>query len=236
MNNISMPLVSVIIPVYNGAAFLATAVASVLAQTYQPLEIIVIDDGSTDESAQVARQFGDQVRYLHQSNQGPAAARNRGVALATGDLIAFLDHDDCWLPDKLQQQVRYLQQNPAAGYVLTRMQSMVEPGVSWPAALDHAHYAQAPVAVLPSALLVRRTLFAQVGLFDPTLPQAEDVDWFARAQDLGVQKGVVDAILLYKRIHAANLSLQAQQNTPHLLQALRRSIQRKERDQNRVTE
>ena len=79
-------------------------------------------------------------------------------------------------------------------------------------------------------------LFAQVGLFDPTLPQAEDVDWFARAQDLGVQKGVVDAVLLHKRIHTANLSLQAQQNTPHLLEAIRRSIQRKQRAQNRVTE
>ena len=98
-------LLSVIMPVYNGAEFLAEAVASIVAQAYQPLEIIVVDDGSTDETATIVQSLGGEIRYLYQFNQGPAAARNAGLALAQGDLIAFLDVDDLWPADKLAQQM-----------------------------------------------------------------------------------------------------------------------------------
>lgn len=221
-------LISVIIPVYNGAAFVATAIESVLCQDYQPFEIIVVDDGSTDDTAAVVSQFGDSVRYLYQTNSGPAAARNTGINAATGELIAFLDHDDFWTPDKLSVQARYLQCHPEAGYVLARMRVILEPGMDWPSSLNREHYAQDSIGFLLGTVLIRQAALMQVGFFDPTLYTAEDVDWFARAQDYGIQKGLIDAVLLHKRIHGANISLTARENTQNLLRVLRRSTRRKQ--------
>ncbi len=101
-------MVSAIIPVYNGEAFLADAVKSILKQNYQPLEIIIVDDGSTDSTAQVGARFGDAVRYHYQSNAGPPAARNKGLQMARGNVITFLDVDDLWRNDKLQLQISHL--------------------------------------------------------------------------------------------------------------------------------
>lgn len=225
MNKIPSPLVSVIIPVYNTAAFLATAVESVLAQTYQPLEIIVIDDGSTDESAQVARQFGDKVRYLHQLNQGPAAARNQGIALARGELLAFLDADDWWHPHKLQCQVAHFAQQPDLGYVLCHMRTQIEAAATWPAALNQAHYQNEPPCFLPSALLVRRSIFDQIGPFDERYRYSDDADWFLRAKDAVIPYAVVPAPLVYKRIHDRNLS-HSPTMTQETLRAFHASVQR----------
>ncbi|MBI4573499.1 MAG: glycosyltransferase family 2 protein, partial [candidate division NC10 bacterium] len=105
------PLVSVILPVYNGERFLAAAIASILAQDYQPIEVIVVDDGSTDGTAAIARSF-QGVRYLYQPNQGPAFARNAGIAVARGAFIAFLDADDLMVPTRLSVQAGYLLAHP----------------------------------------------------------------------------------------------------------------------------
>src|SRR3982751_2380169 len=102
-----LPLVSVIIPVHNGAKYLRAALESVLAQTYSPFEVIVVDDGSVDDSGVIAQSFND-VRYIHQANQGVAAARNHGIEAARGDFFAFLDQDDLWTPEKLTFEVDHL--------------------------------------------------------------------------------------------------------------------------------
>lgn len=112
MSDKSGPLVSVIIPCYNNADMLPSAVNSVLAQDYANIEVIVIDDGSTDESINVLKQFGDKITLIQQENQGPAAARNKGLQAASGKYIAFNDSDDLWLPGKLTAQVNYLQHHP----------------------------------------------------------------------------------------------------------------------------
>ena len=113
------PLVSVIIPSYNAARYVAEAVASALAQTYQPLEIILINDGSTDDTEEVILPYVGKVRYFYQPNRGLSVTRNRAIALARGELIAFLDADDVWLPEKLARQVDCLTQNPRVGLVHT---------------------------------------------------------------------------------------------------------------------
>ena len=118
------PLVSVVIPVFNGEAFLREAVQSVLAQKYSPIEIIIVDDGSTDGTATVARSLPETVRYLHQTNKGPAAARNRGIEHAQGSLIAFADADDLWPADKLELQLPYLINDPAIEIVMGRIQQV----------------------------------------------------------------------------------------------------------------
>jgi glycosyltransferase involved in cell wall biosynthesis len=111
-------LVSVIIPLYNGASFLGGAIENVLAQNYQPLEIIVVDDGSTDASTEIAAAYPNGVRYVYQTNAGPAAARNRGIKLAQGPLIAFLDVDDLWSEHKLARQTAYLRANPTMDWFI----------------------------------------------------------------------------------------------------------------------
>src|SRR3954451_23570366 len=106
-----LPLVSVIIPVHNGAKYLRAALESVFAQTYSPFEVIVVDDGSVDESGVIAQSFND-VRYIHQANQGVAAARNNGIGAARGEFLAFLDQDDLWTTEKLKLQMGYLMKDP----------------------------------------------------------------------------------------------------------------------------
>src|SRR6476660_1471039 len=111
------PLVSVIIPVYNGTCYLRAALESVFAQTYRPFEVIVVDDGSLDDSGVIAQSF-DDVRYIHQENQGVAAARNNGIEVARGEFLAFLDQDDLWTPEKLKLQMGHLLSDPELGYTL----------------------------------------------------------------------------------------------------------------------
>ena len=111
------PRISVIIPTYNSAVFLPEAVESVLSQTFLPQEVIVVDDGSTDNTEDVLEPFRRRIHYIRQENQGPAVARNRGIAEAKGDLIAFLDADDVWVPEKTEIQVKVLRENPRIGLV-----------------------------------------------------------------------------------------------------------------------
>ena len=220
--------VSVIIPVYNGARFLGAALASVQQQSHQPLEIIVIDDGSTDHTAAVVHQAAQgttQLRYIYQPNAGPATARNHGIALAQGDLFAFLDADDWWHPEKLERQVTLLAQQPALGYVLSHMHVQQEANTPWPAALKQAYYQNDPPCVLPSALLVRREIFQQIGEFDAHYRYSDDADWFLRAKDAGVPMAIVPEPLVVKRIHTANLSHQLAM-TQETLRAVHASVRR----------
>jgi len=219
-------LVSTVIPVYNGARYLAAAIDSVLAQTYRPLEIIVVDDGSTDNSAEIARSYPD-VRCIYQSNQGHGQAKNTGLATARGEFIAFLDADDLWTPDKLAVQVGYLLQHPQVDYVLAHMRVFLEPGVVWPPWLNQDHYMSDPVGFLPGTLVARRAVFARTGGFDVSYRHANDSDWFFRARDTGVPMAVLPDVLLHRRIHSANLSHETRAVTEELLRALNSSLRRK---------
>jgi glycosyltransferase involved in cell wall biosynthesis len=221
------PLVSVIIPVYNGERYLAQAIESVLAQTYRPIEIIIVDDGSTDCTAEIACGY-PEVRYIHQPNQGPGAARNTGIATARGEFVAFLDADDAWLPSKLSAQAGYLLQHPEVGYVIARMRAVLEANTEWPASLNREHYLKDPPCFLPSALLVRRAVLDIIGIFDTRYRHANDGDWFLRAQDAGVPMAIVPKVLVHKRLHSSNLSYE-KSVTAETLAAVRVSIHRKRR-------
>lgn len=121
-------LVSVIIPTYNRAYIIGRSIDSVLAQTYRPIELIIVDDGSTDDTAEVVRRYGDEVRYIHQHNAGVAAARNTGFAAARGEFIALLDSDDYWYPWKIELQIAFLQRHPDVGMVWTDMKAVTNDG------------------------------------------------------------------------------------------------------------
>jgi glycosyltransferase involved in cell wall biosynthesis len=196
------PLVSVVVPVYDGEQFLAAAIESALAQDYPRQEIVVVDDGSTDASAEIAAAY--PVTLLRQANAGVAGARNAGVAASHGELIAFLDQDDLWHEHKVSRQVAVLAARPSVGFALTQMEIVLEPGVPRPEWLDESMLDRPMGAPIPSALMVRRETFEVVGGFDPAYRITCDTDWLARAKDAGVESVEVDEPLLRYRIHTRN--------------------------------
>jgi glycosyltransferase involved in cell wall biosynthesis len=200
------PLISCVIPCFNGERYLDECIGSILAQTHRPLEVIVVDDGSTDGSADVVRRYPG-IRYHHQANAGPAAACNRGVALATGELIAFLEQDDLWLPEKTARQLQEFDADPALLYCVAHIQNF------WVAelALEAERHRDRPVmrpvpGYVVQTLMVRREAFDRVGSFDATFPYAFASDWFLRATDAGVPGVLLPDVLTRRRLHDSNVS------------------------------
>ncbi len=181
------PFVSVIIPVYNRYDFVRRAIDSVLSQTYRNFELIVVDDGSTDDTSRVKSDYGDRIRYVrHPDNRGVAAARNTGIREAAGEWIALLDSDDWWLPEKLEEQINYLLDHPQFPIAQTeeiwirngrrvnpRKIHEKEEGYIFPRSLQLC-------LISPSAVIIKRELLDEVGLFDESLPAAEDYDLWLR--------------------------------------------------------
>lgn len=212
-------LVSVIIPTFNCADFLVEAIRSVVAQTYQNIEIIVVDDGSTDHTESALQQFGDRVRFFRQERGGPSAARNLGILQAQGELIAFLDADDLWRPTKLARQVEYMRDHPEAVLVYTDFTRGPKPGSNNESRLrvfkprdpaDPFHALLEENFIATPTVLVKREALARSGLFDPTLKGSEDFDlWLRLAQahrQRSVGFGFVNEILVDVRHHTANTS------------------------------
>jgi glycosyltransferase involved in cell wall biosynthesis len=223
MNN---PLISVIIPIYNGERFLAETIRSVLDQTYAPIEVIAVDDGSTDGSAAIVRSFPD-VKYIHQSNQGVAAARNTGVKAAQGDFLAFIDQDDLWTLDKLEKQAAYLQEHADIGYVLSMVQFFLEPGVEKPAWVRDELLVEPRPGYNLGNVLIRRRVFERVGLFDTQYVLASDHDWFVRAKDDGIPMARMPDVMLMKRTHDSNESRHT--SSRHELLAIHRASVRRQK-------
>lgn len=217
--------VSVIIPVYNGERYLAEAVHSILAQTVPTLEIIVVDDGSTDGTARVAQRFGDAVCYVYQPNRGPAAARNRGLERARGEIVAFLDADDLWREGKLACQCARLEADPTLDIVLGHTQFVQhEPGPDAGPVPTGEPY---PQFFLGGALF-RRSAFTRVGGFDESLLCCEDWDWFLRAYDMGVAMRMFPEVVLHYRRHEHNLTRTAA-GRHDLLRVIRKRLVRQRR-------
>jgi glycosyltransferase involved in cell wall biosynthesis len=221
----NLPLVSVIIPVYNGERYLAQAIESILTQTYTPIELIVIDDGSVDNSSYIARSF-KEVNYYYQLNQGVAAARNKGIAVSHGEFIAFLDQDDIWTHDKVDVQIEYLLHHPETDGVLSKQQLFLEPGIHPPGWLKIDLLQTEQTGYFPSALIVRKDVFTKIGGFDSTYTHASDVDWIARAKDAGILLCMLPHVLFHRRIHSANASGEIQIGHLDLLKILQKSINR----------
>lgn len=208
----SSPLISVIIPTYNRLAFVLEAVDSVLKQTLQDFELIVIDDGSNDETAKALKKYEDRLLYRYQKNQGVSRARNFGLKMARGKWIAFLDSDDLWLPEKLETQVRFFSENPGAVICQTE-EIWIRKGRRVNPQKKHQKFSGdifAPSLLLclvsPSAVMIQRDLFERVGYFDETLPACEDYDlWLRISSQFHVY--LIDRPLVVKRGgHADQLS------------------------------
>jgi len=226
-------IVSAIIPTYNNADMVVEAVRSVQAQTWPAMEIIVVDDGSDDDTLTRLSEFGDAVKVIQQENLGPAFARNAGIRASTGEIIAFLDSDDLWMPEKIEQCVAALDANPDAGVVYTavywhEMDSGLEyvlPQYTMSGWMARDLFLECH-GVCTSALVVRRSCFEKTGYFDEDFFRAQDWDLMIRlAEDF--QYTHVDKPLTEMRRHRGNLStthrdLYAKYNLMVLENALKR--------------
>ncbi len=219
-------MVSVIIVVKNGERYLTSAIKSVLNQDYHPVEIIVVDGQSEDRTAQIAKSFG-QVRYILQVNKGISDGYNVGINVAKGQIIAFLSHDDFWTFDKLTSQVEYMIQHPEVQYTIAKFIYFLEPGSVSPAGFRKELLKGEHVGRIMETLVARKSVFEEVGKFDTQLNTAEDVDWYSRASDQQIPMAVIPKVLLHKRIHGTNISLNVDANNQNLLKALRQSVHRK---------
>jgi glycosyltransferase involved in cell wall biosynthesis len=200
--------VSVIVPVKNGGRFLRESLASVVRQAHPPLEVLVIDNASTDETRAIAESFGAPVKYLRNDPElSIAATRNRGLALARGELLAFNSHDDLWLPQKLALQCEWFARNPELQLCVTHLRCFVDPDEeAKPAAFPNHLLDQDLPGWVPETLVARRLAFARAGLFDPSFAQGDDTEWFARARQLGLTTLMLNDSLVRKRLHSRSIT------------------------------
>lgn len=208
-----MPRVSIVIPLYNSVQYIREAIESALAQTFRDFEVIVVDDGSTDGSAAVVCGFGDAVRYVYQPNAGVSVAMNHGMALSRGELIAFLDNDDVWLPRKLERQVAFLDRRPACALVNCDLQYISETGERLDRFLPGVNRSEPYVRLfqkgfvfMSSAVMIRRMVYEKVGGFDEEFVAAglQEVEWLARVLDC-TEMGYIPEVLALYRDHGPRI-------------------------------
>jgi glycosyltransferase involved in cell wall biosynthesis len=224
--------------VYNGEAYLAGAIESVIQQDYEPIEILVIDDGSTDKTAEIAQSYRDKIRYYCQSNQGPSAARNRGLSLAEGDVITFLDADDLWPRYKLKIQVGYLQARPDLEMVqgLIQRQKLVRNPREEGKQDFVDEWLHPYMNVLLGSMVFRKSAIKKIGCFDATLQISQDTDFWLRVRELGIPFVVLTNLSLLYSLHDNNLTKGKDIKSIEFIQALKRSLdRRRQRTQGRPT-
>lgn len=222
------PVISVLIGVYNGERYLREAIDSAFSQTYRPLEVVVVDDGSTDGSADVARSYGDSVVFGQQENKGNGSARNHAVRLATGELFAFMDADDISPADRLERQWAALEADPELDVVFGHAREFVSPELSEEERATVRAPAPEPAPwVSANLMLVRRESFERVGPFSEELRVGVTVDWCARARDAGLRSTMLPGIVLERRIHLTNNGIRERESKSQYVQVLKAALDRR---------
>lgn len=222
-------LISVIIPVYNGERYLGESIESILAQDRRPIEVIVVNDGSTDNTETIARRYADHIIYIRQENRGPAASRNRGLQMSHGDIIGFLDADDLWSENKLSVQLARLAEDRSVEIVVGLSQPMRLRTETEGKAMFEKWY-DPFCALLLSAALFRNSVFEKVGLFDETLQYGEDTDWFMRVRERGISMAIIQEVSLYYRRHESNMTLDSTARNRFFVKALKKSLDRRRKE------
>jgi len=214
--------VSVVIPMFNTARYVREAIDSVLAQTVAPAEVIVVDDGSSDEGPALVMAYGGIVRCDRQVNRGIGAARNRGVDLAQGPLLAFLDADDTWSADKIERQLAVLTGQPDVDIVFGHVRQFRSPEL--PQAPIPLEVSNAPHA---GTMLIRRDTFLRVGTFPTDALTAEFIAWYGRAVDLGLRMVTVPEVLMHRRLHETNTGVRRSEANSGYAKTLKQLLDRR---------
>lgn len=222
----SRPLVSCVIPVFNGERFIAETIDSVLGQTAGAPEVIVVDDGSTDGTPDVLRGFGERIHVVRQENHGPAPARNRGIEIATGAFVSFVDADDLWIERKLEIQLKRFEEDPALSVSFGWIRNFRD---GRPPDEDDPELPPVP-AYSSVTMLARREVLDRVGLFDESLVHGCDRDWILRANEQGVAMEMSPVVLCFRRLHAENRSARmAATSRREYVRILKASLDRRRR-------
>lgn len=217
-----MTLVSVVIPVFNTERFVREAIQSALDQQHASLEVIVVDDGSTDGGPDIVASFGDRVLAVAQPHAGIGAARNTGVAHASGEFLTFLDADDLWTPARLTRSLAVLTAADPPDIVL----GMVEQFRDTPRG-TRARVGELAKGYLAGAMLISRATFLRVGPFATDVRAGEFIDWYARATELGLRTRLLDEVVLRRRLHDANTARTSGAANQDLPSVLRAALQRR---------
>lgn len=201
----NMPTVSALMPAYNAEEFIGEAIESVLAQGYEDLEIVVVDDGSTDKTADIAEKY-PKVRCIRKEHSGISDTRNRTLKEASGEYVTFIDADDLWVEGKLKKQLDFLEQHPEYDCVCSKMRNFTR------IPQDEITYEQQDlleykVLNLLGMYCIRKSAVDALGLFDATLPYDEDTEWLFRMKVMGMKIGNIDEVHLLRRIHSKNVSV-----------------------------
>jgi glycosyltransferase involved in cell wall biosynthesis len=220
--------VSAIVCAYNSERYVAETLEHIVAQTRRPDEIIAIDDGSTDSSAEILERFTPEVRVVRQANGGIGRARNAGIAEASGDLVAFCDADDLWDPTKLERQLRVFERDPSVDVVFTAVHEFVSPDI------DPTDKQLRPVLAhatgpLTSTMLVRRTVFDRVGGFDVERRVGDWMEWYMRLHDAGAREVRLGMALVHRRLHGENNSMRASLSREEYLNVVKAHLDRTRR-------
>ncbi len=224
--------ISVIIPVFNGERFIAEAIQSVLNQNYELLEIIVVDDGSTDNTGKIVEKFGSKVHYIFQENGGVAKARNTGLRAASGDYIAFLDADDLFCKDKLSTQLKQFDKYLSLGIAFGYASRCDFTGQIY----DDEAKSQISKSFLVSlgSLLIAKSVFATIGYFDEVMKLAEDQDFFLRVRESGIPVAVHPEVVQICRSHDNNMTNDKKNRSFYHLLAIKKAIKRREKLNNNI--
>ena len=219
------PLVSVIIPAYKAKLYVAEAIESVLAQAYTHFEIIVIDDGSTDGSAEVVKQFS-VVQYCFQPNAGISAARNYGIERTQGDFFAFLDADDVWDKNKLTLQLTAFEENPGLDIVFGHVKQFYSPELTG-TQKDKTLFKELMPGYIPSTMLIKRDSFFRVGLFETHWKMGEFASWYLRSLEQGLQNLMLPDLVTWRRIHETNNGIKQRVSINDYVRIIKASLDRR---------
>jgi len=223
-------LISVIIPVYNGERYIAEAIESVLAQECPQIEIIVVNDGSTDRTEERLRSYVN-VHYVYQPRLGGASARNSGIRCSSGELLAFLDADDLWTRDKLKTQTALFRTDPDLDMIFGHVEQFYSPELE-ESLRGKIQFADGSMpGYVSGAMLVRKASFLKVGFFNEEFRIGEFIDWYTRALDYGLKSHLAPGVLLQRRIHDSNTGITERDSRKDYLRVLKASLDRRRKSE-----
>jgi glycosyltransferase involved in cell wall biosynthesis len=221
------PLISIIIPVFNGELYLSETIDSVLNQSYRPIDVVVLDDGSTDNSADIARRYLPSIKYYYQPNSGLASALNHGISKVEGEYFAFLDADDLWLPDKLALQMKAFEDDPTIDMVFGHMRQFFSPDLEDTMKANIVLIDGIMPGYLKQTMLIRRESFFRAGLFDIKWHLGDFIDWYLKALEKGLKGFMMPDCFMERRIHNSNMGITQRQFRSDYLRILKASLDRR---------